>query len=408
MTNQITREIRTSRAASAPTATAVEADFELQNVDVEAFLADLRLLRDEIDTTLGARDLAHLRRLERIGRLSTAVGLATAWIAPNPLSMAALSFGRAIGWLFMHHVGHRGYDKVPGVPRRLTSKGFARGRRRFLDWPDWMLPEAWIYEHNVLHHSHVCEERDPDLIERNTEWLRGANLPRAAKYAIMALLAISWKAVYYAPNTLRVWRARFERPSDPNEAKREARRAGGYVRDLWQRCLLPYPALQFALMPALFLPFGWWAAASALINSLGAEALTNFHTFLVVGPNHTGDDLYRFTTPSSSTGEWMLRQVVGSTNYACGDERTDLLHLYLNYQIEHHLWPDLPMLRYREVQPKVKALCARHGVPYVQQGVFTRLGKMLEVAVGKTSMRRAVAVGLRPTPSTHPDRALAS
>jgi fatty acid desaturase len=383
MTNRITR--RGLGASTAPTLeTTEEAAAALAGVDLEGFLTELRQLRREIDTTLGERDLAHLRRLEFLGSAATALGVATAWIAPNPISMAALSFGRSTRWMFMHHVGHRGYDKVPGVPARLTSKGFARGWRRFLDWPDWMVPEAWVYEHNVLHHSHVGEDRDPDLIERNTDWLRQSTMPRPLKYAIMGLLALSWRAVYYAPNTLRVWLARFEQAASEEALER---RTSGNRRELLLRCILPYAAFQFVGLPALFLPLGAWAMASALINSLGAEALTNLHTFAVVGPNHTGEDLYRFSKPSSSTAEWMLRQVVGSTNYACGDERTDFLHLYLNYQIEHHLWPDLPMLRYREVQPKVKALCEKYGIPYVQESVFTRIRKMLAVAVGKTSMK---------------------
>src|SRR5262249_10089236 len=97
----------------------------------------------------------HLRRIERVGRVATAVGLATAWLAPNPFSAGALALGRSTAWLLMHHVGHRGYDKVPGVARRHTSRVFARGRRRFVDWLDWMTPEAWVYEHNVLHHQHT-------------------------------------------------------------------------------------------------------------------------------------------------------------------------------------------------------------------------------------------------------------
>ena len=83
-----------------------------------------------------------------------------------------------------------------------------------------------------------------------------------------------------------------------------------------------------------------------------------------------------------------VRQVLGSVNYACGSELVDFAHLYLNYQIEHHLFPDIPMARYREIQPRVKALCAKHGIPYIQEGVFSRVKKMLSVAVGKTSMRR--------------------
>ena len=58
------------------------------------------------------------------------------WLTPSMskngrLSAAALSLGRSTRWLLMHHVGHRGYDRVPGMSSDRTSKGFARGRRRF-------------------------------------------------------------------------------------------------------------------------------------------------------------------------------------------------------------------------------------------------------------------------------------
>jgi fatty acid desaturase len=37
---------------------------------------------------------------------------------------------------------------------------------------------------------------------------------------------------------------------------------------------------------------------------------------------------------------------------------------YLNYQIEHHLFPNLPQVRLPEVAPRVKALLLKHGLPY--------------------------------------------
>jgi hypothetical protein len=43
--------------------------------------------------------------------------------------------GRSTRWLLMHHVGHRGYDKVPGVPAKYTSKVFARGWRAWSTGP---------------------------------------------------------------------------------------------------------------------------------------------------------------------------------------------------------------------------------------------------------------------------------
>ncbi|PTL80816.1 fatty acid desaturase [Vitiosangium sp. GDMCC 1.1324] len=355
-------------------------DFDPASVDVEGFLRDIRALRAEIDASVSEEDLRHLRRIEGWGRTATVLGLATCWIAPNPLSAVALSLGRSTRWLLMHHVGHRGYDRVPGAPVERTSKGFAKGKRRFLDWFDWMLPEAWVFEHNVLHHSHTGEDADPDLLERNAEGtLRSPDRPLALRYLQLSLLAITWRASYYAPETLASLR-RKHRPDSPltREEWREVLRSG----------YAPYIAWNFVLLPALFLPLGAWASFSALCNSLMAEVLTNLHTFLVVGPNHTGEDLYRFDSSPEGKGERYLQQVIGSANYRTGGDLNDYLHLWLNYQIEHHVFPDLSMLQYQRVQPKVLALCEKYGIPYVQESVWTRARKMVDVVVGKSSMRR--------------------
>ena len=77
-----------------------------------------------------------------------------------------------------------------------------------------------------------------------------------------------------------------------------------------------------ALRPALFLPLGGWAWLSVLVNSLLAEAVTNAHAFLMIVPNHAGDDLYRFDGPvKGGKGEFYVRQIVGSANYRCGGRR---------------------------------------------------------------------------------------
>lgn len=357
----------------------------LDHVDFAAFLADVQALRRELDADLEVEDFAHLQKLERWGKAATAVGLLTCWIGPNPLSAVALAAGRSTRWMVMHHIGHRGYDKVPGVPARYTSKVFARGHRRWLDWLDWMVPEAWIYEHNVLHHSHTGEARDPDLVERNTEPLRAKWLSKASRYAVVAGLAATWRATYYAPETMRQWLTRRDGATDSVKTVDEAT----IRRRLITESYLPYALANFVLMPAVFLPLGPWAAASACINSVLADVLTNLHTFLVVGPNHTGDDLYRFAARPGSRGEYYARQVVGSTNYTTGTDVVDFAHLWLNYQIEHHLFPDLPMRKYQQMQPRVKALCDKHGIVYTQESVFRRFRKLVDVIVGDAQMARA-------------------
>jgi hypothetical protein len=48
------------------------------------------------------------------------------------------------------------------------------------------------------------------------------------------------------------------------------------------------------------------------------------------------------------------------------------------------------MLQYQRIQPQVRALCEKYGIPYVQESVWTRARKMVDVVVGKSSMRRLV------------------
>jgi len=369
-------------------------EFSPSRAELDAFAAELDALLRETRESLGDADLVHLARVERMGRLATALGYATAWIAPNPVSMALLSTGRFTRWAMVgHHVSHRGYDRVPNVPEERRSRSFAVGKRRFVDWLDWIDPEAWAHEHNKLHHYRLGETADPDLVEQNLDWLRDSNLPMPLRYAIVAFFASTWKFSYYAPNTLRVLlQAEREKAGPHGDADAEPiSLASMFTRsELWTRCFLPYAGVQFGLVPLLFAPLGPAAVGNVLANSLGAELLTNLHAFVVITTNHAGEDVYSFETPvRAGRGEFYARQAAGSVNFRTGTELVDFLHGYLNYQIEHHLFPDLPMLAYRRIQPKVKAICEAHGVPYLQESIGTRLRKTLDVMVGKTGMRRS-------------------
>lgn len=373
---------------------------ELAAVDFAGFAREIRSIRARILPTVSRTDFEHLRRVERWGRICTAFGYATAWIFVNPLSALLISQGNLTRWMLMHHIGHGGYDRVPGVPWRYTSQGFAAGRRRFVDWLDWIAPDAWKFEHNILHHLHTGDRHDPDLVERLTTFLRVSRLSRPARYLVIAGVAVTWKIVYYAPNTL--FHLQQSRAGSSNAVDR---RPLGFLSlfnpfseggaEFWRRCLLPYGFMRFVVLPAAFLPLGWTAAGWVLANSILAEALTNLHSFLIVAPNHCGEDVYRFDETKQSSAEYYARQVLGSVNYATGTDTIDFSQAWLNYQIEHHLWPDVPLLKYRQLQPQTKALCEAYGLPYTQERVFTRAGKLLDVMAGRRSMKRVESVTAR-------------
>jgi fatty acid desaturase len=365
------------------------------HVERRRFASDIDALRAELDAELSPADSRHLLKIAGWGRALCVFGLATCWLAPNPLAVIALSFGAFVRWAVVaHHTLHGGYDQTPEVPRRYTSRRFASGWRRAIDWLDWLDPEAWRHEHNLLHHCRLNETPgDPDLVEALVEW--HGPWPRPVRLLLLVFYAFTWKAVYYGPNLQRLHGNARARRVDP--AARPV--AGGTLgvvspltrcgRQVWLRCWLPYALWRFGFLPAMFLPLGEWAWASALINLAAAELLTNAHAFLMVLPNHAGSDLWRFDGPvKGGKGEFYVRQIVGSANYRCGGELTDLLHGWLNYQIEHHVWPDLTLLQYRRAQPRLKALCERYGVLYAQESVFWRFRKMVAIAVGRSRMQR--------------------
>ena len=370
----------------------------LPDLDYAAFAQELDALRDQVESEVVSEAHAHLRRQSRWASALTFFGYATAWMAPNPVSAVLMSLGLTARWTIVaHHTSHRALDRLPNVPVAQTSKGFAKGGRRWLDWLDWLDPEAWDYEHNKLHHYHTGEVSDPDLVEDQVARIRQSSQPHWVKLLVVAIYAFTWKFAYYAPNTHALLRRERQRKAE----RRPPEAAGVHTdvdlvrawspfnpdgRSFWRLVAGPYIGLRFLVVPALFLPLGAWAAFSVVVNAVLAELLTGLHTFVVVVPNHAGDDLHRFDRPPTDRAEFYVRQVLGSVNFRTGGALNDFLHGFLNYQIEHHLWPDMSPRGLQVAAPRVRTLCARHGVPYIQESVFRRVGKLVDIMTGRTSM----------------------
>ena len=132
----------------------------------------------------------------------------------------------------------------------------------------------------------------------------------------------------------------------------------------------------------------WNIMENVFINLILAELLTNFHSFIVIVTNHCGEDLYRFNNSViANSGEFYLRQIISSVNFNTHSDINDFLHGWLNYRIEHHLFPDLSMYEYKIIQPKIKILCKKYKIPYIQENVFIRLKKTVDIMTGEKSMK---------------------
>ena len=377
-------------------------------LDLAAFKADVGALGKTLRAAQGPADVAHLKKIMLWANTCLVLGVATMGLSPKyifpALLLSTATFAR---WtMIAHHTCHGGYDRID-LTKRHNRFTFAVGGlwRRATDWFDWMLPEAWNVEHNNEHHYHLGELSDPDLLENNMQSVRDdASTPLWVKYANVFFLMATWKWLYYAPNTwkqLQLQRMRASGQEVPADAATmpllltslgDTKSFGSWLERgrLFSEVLLPYFIARFLLTPLpVLLLFGKTPFLNAVANLLLAELFTNVHSAIAIMTNHAGNDLYRFATGcKAKSGTFYMRQVISSSNFWCGGDLNDFMHGWLNYQIEHHVWPDLSMLSYQKGHPLMKAICEKHGVPYVQQNVFTRCLRTWEIMVGTADMRK--------------------
>jgi NADPH-dependent stearoyl-CoA 9-desaturase len=105
---------------------------------------------------------------------------------------------------------------------------------------------------------------------------------------------------------------------------------------------------------------------ATLYADVAANLVRNVWSYAIIFCGHFPDQAYVFTqeeTEDESTGARYGRQLTGACNIAGGP----MFHLAsgnLGYQVEHHLYPDMPSTRYAEIAPKVREICERYELPY--------------------------------------------
>jgi fatty acid desaturase len=108
-------------------------------------------------------------------------------------------------------------------------------------------------------------------------------------------------------------------------------------------------------------------------------------------PNHKGMP----TIPADQTLDFLRRQVLTSRNIR-GGVVTDVLLGGLNYQIEHHLFPNMPRNNLRKAQPIVKAYCADLQITYTETSLINSYAIVLRHlhAVGRSLRPAASAASI--------------
>jgi fatty acid desaturase len=117
------------------------------------------------------------------------------------------------------------------------------------------------------------------------------------------------------------------------------------------------------------------------------QGLFGLYLGCAFAPNHKGMP----TLTEADDLDFLRRQVLTSRNVR-GSWLVDWLLGGLNYQIEHHLFPNMPRPNLRRAQPLIRAFCQHHNLPYAEASLVGSYAQALHHL-------HAVGAPLRPAPA---------
>ncbi|OUS96362.1 acyl-CoA desaturase [Rhodococcus sp. NCIMB 12038] len=320
----------------------------LTEEDVEALRSELDAIRRDITDSLGERDATYIRRtiafqraLDAAARLVIHCSRARiGWV----LGTTALALAKSVENMEIgHNVSHGQWDWM-NDPEIHSSTW---------EWDMAGVSSQWQYSHNYRHHvfSNVVG-MDDDLgfgvirITRDQPW-KPDNLLQPLRNLLLAS-TFEWGIALHGLYS--------ERDRVDTAAEKSAH----------TRALLGKIARQAGKDYVLFPAVSGRRWRRTLKANLSANLLRNLWAYVVIFCGHFPDGAEKFTPAElehETRAEWYLRQMLGTANFRAGAVLA-FLSGNLCYQIEHHLFPDLPSNRYAEIATRVRALCEKYDLPY--------------------------------------------
>jgi NADPH-dependent stearoyl-CoA 9-desaturase len=400
---------------------------------IEQIGRELDELHEQVKADLGERDATYIRsmiamqrRLALLGRLEL---FASRWRAPWVLGTATLGMAKILENMEIgHNVLHGQWDWMNDPI--INSSAW--------DWDTASTSEAWKHSHNYIHHTYTnILGKDRDLgyeimrIDPHQKWHPVYVLQPF--YNVLLALAFEWGVATHDMDFEAIRRGE----KSKEQVREDLKGIFGKARLQITKDYIAWPLVSGLVAAASELAViaasdrlrrrrqGPRATAEAIAEralrrvhppmsergllrrlverrsfrepfrrtvsaNFTANLMRNVWSYAIIFCGHFPDQTYTFTqeeVQDETRGAWYVRQLLGAANI----DGSALFHVIsgnLGYQVEHHLFPDMPSTRYGEIAPRVRRLCKQYGLPY-NSGPF---GKQLGM-VQRTILRLALPGG---------------
>lgn len=261
------------------------------------------------------------------------------WIIRSVCAFAAGGMYISLGFAGMHDASHYGLSVSPNINNIIDHA-----------WNTCALwnRHIWFYHHVYNHHCFTKEtNKDPDIyhfrpfagkIENDKGVLKHFS---RYQYWVLPFVVVIFPGMcmgqslsYVIASTKhKLWKV--ELPSDV---------------DLYSI----YDVYFMVWMLILFYKAGW--VSSVYMISL------NFWYFINIFGDH---DTFESSYTNHYTGnDWLKLQICNSGNFMNDNVLWTRYFGGINYQIEHHLYPNMCNIHYPKIAPIVRNYCKKHNIPY--------------------------------------------
>jgi linoleoyl-CoA desaturase len=263
-----------------------------------------------------------------------------------------------IGLSVMHDANHGAYSNKPWLNNFLGYSLNLVGASAF----------NWKLQHNVLHHTYTnIHEADEDISPRgvlrmhpDSDWKSFHKFQHIYAWVLYGLMTLVWVFVKDFARLINYTKMGLTQKQKANVTKE------------WI-ILISTKLIYFGyifVIPSIMLPFlsGW----QIFLGFATMHYLAGFILAIIFQPAHVIDGTeYPIVAENGQLeNSWAIHQMLTTTNFA---NESRLFSWYvggLNYQVEHHLFPTICHVHYRQISSIVKNTATEFGVPYKNEPTF--------------------------------------
>jgi linoleoyl-CoA desaturase len=282
--------------------------------------------------------------------------VASSWLLLS--LVVVMGFGLAgIGLSVMHDANHGAYSDKSWVNSLMGYSINLIGANAF----------AWKIQHNVLHHTFTnVHDHDEDISPRgvlrltpHTNWKYLHRFQFIYAWFLYGMMTIVWLGVKDFVRLIRYHR-------DGTAKKQKANIAREWAILIFSK--LVYIGYIY-FIPLLVTPLLWW---QVLLGLFLMHYIAGFILAIIFQPAHVIEGT-EFPLPDENNNlenNWAIHQLHTTTNFGNDSKWFSWYVGGLNFQIEHHLFPNICHVHYRNIAGIVRETTREFNLPYKSTRTF--------------------------------------